>query len=592
MYCTYYGFQERPFNLTPNPAFIFLSRAHQEAFAHLIYGIENRSGFIMLTGEVGAGKTTVIRTLLTELKPETHATALILNPMVSVDGLLRAILREFGIAAECHESADMVDALNRFLLQQSANGRRVVLVIDEAQDMEPSVLEQVRLLSNLETTTDKLIQIILVGQPELETLMNRPDLRQLNQRITVRFHLTPMELPDTADYIRHRLATATTTNISPPSFTTAAVKSIYRFSGGLPRLINAAADRALLIAFNQNTKEVTATTAQNAISDIAHSRKSRINITKKGILYVIIALCLIVAMASFFYLMYSDALQTPSGLIGTKEQARNLASFPERLKIWQSTLGTLKFETNFLFVFIGLCASIATVAYYLYRARTPQNSENPTKSNTADQLFHNLFSISEQESRQLLLTELAILWRDPAPASIPKTSPEQALKSMGFAVHKYAGNLGGLIKLGYPALLECVRPQTKDKRYVLLTKASDDITLTSDALSRYTIKFTELERFWTGRALIPWKNMLGISILPNQNVTPDQRNLLGHLLRASGTWSTDNIDHSHAAIHSAIQKFQSQQGIAATGTPDVQTLMRLYQISKELRIPSINGAKS
>ena len=171
MYCTYFGFTERPFNLTPNPAFIFLSRAHQEAFAHLIYGIENRCGFIMLTGEVGAGKTTVIRTLLTELKPETHATALILNPMVSADGLLRAILREFCIeSADCNEPADMIEALNRFLLQQIAAERKVVLVIDEAQDMEPSVLEQVRLISNLETTTDKLIQIILVGQPELEKL--------------------------------------------------------------------------------------------------------------------------------------------------------------------------------------------------------------------------------------------------------------------------------------------------------------------------------------------------------------------------------------------------------------------------------------
>src|SRR6185369_8317379 len=194
MYCEFFGFNEKPFTITPNPNFIFLSRTHKEAFAHLLYGIDSHAGFIALTGEVGTGKTTVLRTLLAQLDSGKYRTALIFNPCLSRGQLLANICRDLGVEVGEDNNLGYLEALNRFLLQQNSLGRTVVLVIDEAQDLERDVLEQIRLISNLETERDKLIQIILAGQPELDDLLHRHDLRQLNQRITVRCHLTPMKL--------------------------------------------------------------------------------------------------------------------------------------------------------------------------------------------------------------------------------------------------------------------------------------------------------------------------------------------------------------------------------------------------------------
>ena len=205
MYCEHFGFREKPFSMTPDPRFIFLSRNHREAFAHLLYGIDNRTGFIALTGEVGAGKTTVLRTLLAQLDPGRYCTALIFNPSPSPAELLRSINREFSIPAGGDDPARLLDALNEFLLEQNRDGKTVVLVIDEAQHLGPAVLEQVRLISNLETDRSKLIQIVLAGQPELGRMLSREELRQLDQRIAVRYHLRPMDFDDTAGYIAHRL---------------------------------------------------------------------------------------------------------------------------------------------------------------------------------------------------------------------------------------------------------------------------------------------------------------------------------------------------------------------------------------------------
>src|SRR6185369_1589411 len=209
MYNKYFGFNEKPFTLTPNPRFIFLSKNHKEAFAHLLYGINNHYGFIELIGEVGTGKTTVLRTLLGQLlHDDNYRTALIFNPCLSGIELLRSINHEFGIKADCEYANELLAEMNRFLLSENAEGRTVVLVIDEAQNLKPEVLEQLRLISNLETEDDKLIQIILAGQPELAALLERPELRQLNQRIAVRYKLKSMNMDETRAYIRHRMEVA------------------------------------------------------------------------------------------------------------------------------------------------------------------------------------------------------------------------------------------------------------------------------------------------------------------------------------------------------------------------------------------------
>ncbi|HXC93286.1 MAG TPA: AAA family ATPase, partial [Geobacteraceae bacterium] len=266
MYCTYYGFREKPFNITPNPRFLYLSKNHKEAFAHLLYGIENHSGFIELTGEVGTGKTTVLRTILEQLDDENHHTALILNPCLSSIELLRNINREFAIPHEGLENGALLEELNRFLMAENRAGRTVVLVIDEAQNLAPQVLEQIRLISNLETESDKLIQIVLAGQPELKKLLNRTELRQLAQRITVRFHLLPMDFEDSCSYIRHRLEIAGGGGWI--SFPETALKKIYRFSKGSPRLINIACDRALLVGYGEETQRIDTTVVTKALAEL------------------------------------------------------------------------------------------------------------------------------------------------------------------------------------------------------------------------------------------------------------------------------------------------------------------------------------
>ena len=250
MYLQFFGLAEKPFSITPDPRYLYLSGRHAEALAHLVYGINEAGGFIQLTGEVGTGKTTTIRSLLARA-PKSAEIALILNPRLSAAEFLRSLCEELGLGVDDSHDDDtknLVDLLNRYLLRAHAAGRRVVLVVDEAQNLAPDVLEQVRLLTNLETETQKLLQIILIGQPELRKLLAREDLRQIAQRITARFHLDPLSREETYAYVRHRLRVAgATTDI----FTHAALRELYRVSGGVPRVINIVCDRALLGAYTQ-----------------------------------------------------------------------------------------------------------------------------------------------------------------------------------------------------------------------------------------------------------------------------------------------------------------------------------------------------
>jgi general secretion pathway protein A len=265
MYETHYGFIEKPFNLTPDPKYLYLSPRHTEAFAHLEFGRRERGGFIVITGEVGTGKTTLARYFLSRLDART-ATAFVLYPALSGAELLRSILDDLHVPATGTSLKDSVDALHRFLLQARAEGRDVVLLIDEAQDLSAEVLEQVRLISNLETDTEKLITIILMGQSELHEMLSRRELRQLAQRITARYHLAPLDEAGTADYIRHRLEVAG--GAGKVGFTRGALTAVHRLSGGIPRLINLVCDRALLAGYVRGTRMIDAGMVRQAAREV------------------------------------------------------------------------------------------------------------------------------------------------------------------------------------------------------------------------------------------------------------------------------------------------------------------------------------
>jgi general secretion pathway protein A len=271
MYLEYFGLSEKPFSITPDPRYLYLSVRHEEALAHLAYGISEAGGFIQLTGEVGTGKTTTIRSLLARA-PKNAEIALIINPRMSPPEFVQTICEELGLGlpdiAEGNLK-ELIDVLNRYLLRMHSEGRRVVLIVDEAQNLTPDVLEQVRLLTNLETSSQKLLQIILIGQPELRELLGRSDLRQLAQRITARFHLNPLSREETAGYVRHRLRVAgTTSEIFPP----AALNEVYRVSGGVPRVINIVCDRALLAAYTGERHQVSTGLVRQSANEVFDRR--------------------------------------------------------------------------------------------------------------------------------------------------------------------------------------------------------------------------------------------------------------------------------------------------------------------------------
>ncbi len=267
MYEEHFGLKEPPFNITPNPRYIFFSKKHLEAFSNLLYGIENRKGFIAITGEVGAGKTTICRVLLEELKGRAK-TSVILNPNLSNSELLLSIVQDFGIETAIRGKKQCFDSLNRFVLQEFQRGLNVVLIIDEAQDLKPASLEQIRLLSNLETDSHKLLQIVLVGQPELKQTLSNPSLRQLRQRISVWYHLTTLDREETAQYIGHRLKIAGSTQPLSELFDEEALNSIFAHSQGIPRLINVICDRALLAAYVRGAKMINASAVAEADAEL------------------------------------------------------------------------------------------------------------------------------------------------------------------------------------------------------------------------------------------------------------------------------------------------------------------------------------
>jgi len=267
MYNDFYGFTESPFNITPDPRFLFFSHRHREAYNHILFGIKERKGFIQLTGEVGAGKTTICRAIL-EALTDSFETGLVLNPMVGRHELLLVILSEFGLIepGTFKDRVSALNLLNNFLLDQVYRGRDVVLFIDEAQDLNPDLLEEVRLLSNLETDQRKLLQIVLIGQPELRTILDRKELRQLRQRITVRYHLSPLTMDETTQYIQHRLHYAG--GNSRPMFNRWAIRAIHRYSKGIPRLINAVSDKTLLCGYAESEDHLRYRHVRRAIREL------------------------------------------------------------------------------------------------------------------------------------------------------------------------------------------------------------------------------------------------------------------------------------------------------------------------------------
>jgi type II secretory pathway predicted ATPase ExeA len=366
MYNSFFGLTETPFNLTPDPRYLFLSENHMEAIDHLLYGINERKGFILITGGIGAGKTTLCRELLGRMNGDTKS-ALILNSFISDSELLKVIVQEFDVKLESNEintKNDYIDALNRFLLENFSNGGNAVLLIDEAQNLSRDVLEQLRMLSNLETEREKLIQIVLIGQPELNDIIGSPSLRQLNDRIAVRYFLKPLEYRDIKGYVEHRLVVAG--SHGNLNFTGGAYKKLYSKSNGNPRRINSICDRALLIAYTNETHTVTDRIIAKATEDLygfaSTGKKSQ---NKYGIRPVFIFLLL-------FFVFTAAAVAGFSNreiFFNLLDRGNNKEITP----VTEDSISTVKVSKKVPSLFLGEEDSVTDIFSLFYRKAAAEN---------------------------------------------------------------------------------------------------------------------------------------------------------------------------------------------------------------------------
>jgi len=552
MYLDYYGFTEKPFTITPNPRFIFFSKIHKEAFALLLYGINNHFGFMELVGEVGTGKTTVLRTLLGQLNEDSYRTALIFNPSLSAVDLMRAINHEYGIPGESGNVAELLGELNHFLLRENAAGRTVVLVIDEAQNLAPDVLEQIRLISNLETETDKLIQIVLAGQPELGRLLEKPELRQINQRIALRYHLKPLDREDSRIYMEHRLDVAGASR--KVTFTPSALTWIYRYSRGTPRLINMLCDRALLIGYTENSRKITGRYAALAFRDIMLKPAARLSPPVLGATATVLCAVLLGIVFGYPY------------------QAGRKA--PEAKEFYRTSAG-------------GRGATHLPAA--------PPPSPDPGDPAMVKQALREELSVrSETKSALQAFNSLAPIWRIPPLTQLNETSPvsreiRRQLQKRGMVVTTFRGSLDELLRLDSPALLAISANDGRNGFLVAITGVREgNIIISPPLLGRSSFPKSELLHLWSGSAYIAWRNSeeIPIGIGPGEEGPSVKR--IQEMLQQAGL-SGFSVNGSYdPATYRAVREFQASRGVKDTGTVGPLTLIQLYRTSAVGAMPRLS----
>jgi len=538
MYTEYFQLSEEPFSIAANPRFLYLSEQHREALAHLHYGIRNDAGFVMLTGEVGTGKTTVCRCLIEQL-PEQANVALILNPRVSVEELLGSICDEFGIAHPQTGATvkSLVDAINRYLLEQNARGRNSVIIVDEAQNLSFEVLEQLRLLTNLETNERKLLRIMLIGQPELETLLGRPELRQLEQRITARFRLKPLARNELQPYVTHRLALAgCRETVFPPRV----IDRLYAETGGIPRLINIICDRAMLGAYVKSQRKIDRKTLDEAAREVRSSASPR----RRSLAGLGAAALLLLALgAGVFYLQEAGLVTLPGAETAdaSLEAAVPSASPPTAPATQVAMLGTVSMETAVADTSPGWPAGVS--------------ADNNTVATAQAALFR--------------------LWG----LAPPKDGADACARAIdaGLRCYSGSGNLGSLESSNRPAMLMLV--DDAGRSYPATLRAIDEKTATIEfAHGVETVTRMELEKHWRGRFQMLWRlTPAGRSIL-----RPGDRGAevtwLTRGLEAAGLESAAVTDNYDSGVADAVRAFQRSRGLLGDGIAGRQTLIHLNTI--------------
>lgn len=539
MYLKHFGFNQPPFAINPDPRFLYLSHKHQEALAHLLYGLDEGGGFVMLSGEVGTGKTTLCFTLLDQMGANVDV-ALILNPRLSGIELLGALCDELRIPypQDSSSAKGLIDRLNRFLLDNHARGRRTVAVIDEAQNLSSDVLEQIRLLTNLETPTTKLLQIILVGQPELPELLARRELRQVQQRITARYHLKPLAREETRAYLMHRLAVA---GAASDLFTPGAIHAVHRYAGGIPRLINVLCDRALLGAYTLDRRRVDADVVDKAAREISGHRTRRSFDWSPAIA----ALFVCVAAAGLYTLRTDAHRPDPSTAVAAPPPPAN-----------------------------------ATIAAIAPVEQSTRSAPVPPRAAFGEWIA------SSGLDEQAAVARLLLQWRP------GETEPGAAscgiVENLGFRCLRQRTDWNALLQQNLPCVLAFASPPA-GLRYATLIGANEQEARFLDRdgqIARYPV--TEVLPNWNGMALVLWRPPGGHDLITrgtsNEGVEWLRRRLTdaGYAPNPLGP-----VDHFDAALEAELTRFQLASGLQADGVAGPATLARLTGQGAGDQIPAL-----
>ena len=545
MYVDYFGLRENPFSIAPDPAYLYMSNSHREALAHLLYGLKSDGGFVLLTGEIGTGKTTICRSLIDQVPADVDL-AFVLNPKVTVCELLETICDELQIGRPEQGSIKaLVDSLNARLLETNAQDRKTVLVIDEAQNLSADVLEQLRLLTNLETTRRKLLQIILLGQPELRDMIDQPQMRQLAQRVTARYHLGPLEREDIAAYIQHRLQIA---GCDRALFPATAVQQVSRLSKGVPRLINLVCDRSLLGAYTLKKAQVDAAIVKQAGQEVFDLQPSASTLPR---LAVGLAGLLLTAGVVYGVTSMSGPAVSPVAPPPAEQILPPQAEPPES----QPPLGA---------------ASTQTVAAIQPVQELPLQSEPPATPQLS-RAWPEPFGFTGTATAAF--SDLATLWG----VSLPQGENDSCeLAAMnGLQCLDRRGSIDSLRGFGRPAVLTLYNDQGK-AFYVLLSRLEDDQATFLANGEQQTLDVAALESRWFGEYRLLW-----------QPSTQFQKALFPGGADNNVTWLADQLDElglysrtgSEARLEGtllgALKRFQFTEGLTPDGVLGTQTMIHL-----------------
>lgn len=559
VYVSFFNLREQPFNLTPDPRFLFLSPQHEEALSNLLYGIQERKGFIEITGEVGTGKTLLCRTLVERLD-ETVSTAVIFNSYLTEIELLQAILKDFGLTCDRHTRQAYIDTLNQYLINEFAKGRNAVVIVDETQNVEPTVLEQLRLLSNLDTDTVKLLQVVLIGQPELRDKLATYQMRQLDQRIAVRYHLNALTRTDTQLYITHRMSVAGAAN--SVTYSRSAWHHIHRYCGGIPRRINLLCDRILLTAYVNDTQHVTATIVQKSIRDLnglspANAKPRQRSISRRAS----------IAFGSFFGLGIAALVAT---LVFT---------YPYTALLHQ--LQRLRSPRPLTLTQLPSVPIPLSQPPHLAPRPVPRPIGTPNET----QLAAAELKVIRTLWRLKTMTDTLAASTTPKPTLNPLIFLEQTAESFGIEVTPFNMGMLQLARLSRPCLIEVkTSPAASSTTLWVLVRVADDLVfIYQEPAGIISLSRQEFQQRWFGQLYLTLDTSQYHSPMLAPGMTGSRIQYLQTILQGLGYLPGATTGIFDTQTLQAVKAFQRDNGLIVDGRVGPRTLMMLFHVSGHLK---------